>query len=282
MPRGTELAPAAHVRHYDKAVGSEPLAPFDPWKPNIARAYDFLLGGKDNFAADRELAARIMEVYPLAAAVARDSREFLARAVDYVARQGIAQFIDIGSGLPTAPNTHEVATKANPASRVIYVDNDPVVIAHARALLTAAGHADVMPGDLRDPEAIIASVRQGGLISLDEPACVILGTILHFFDPAEAVDIVAALVRAIVPGSFLILSIGFHNETPELADRFVATYDAAAIHAYDRKQAASCFAGLELVEPGLVEARCWRPVVPPASEPSRPGDVLAGVARKPA
>ena len=122
-------------------MGSHPLLPFDSGKPNVARAYDFFLGGKDNFAADRDLAAKMLDVYPLTAVLVRENRAFLARAVDFVSRQGIIQFLDIGSGLPTVPNTHEVACKVNPQARVTYVDNDPVVLSHARALLASAGRS---------------------------------------------------------------------------------------------------------------------------------------------
>ncbi|HEY3906975.1 MAG TPA: SAM-dependent methyltransferase [Streptosporangiaceae bacterium] len=261
-------------------MSSEPLAPFDRGKPNIARAYDFFLGGKDNFAADRELAAKILAVYPLTEVLVRENRAFLARAVDFVSRQGITQFIDIGSGLPTTPNTHEVAGKVNPDARVTYVDNDPVVLSHARALLAAAGRVDAVAGDLRDPDAVLASVRQAGMIDLDQPVCVILGMILHFFDQAEADNVTAELVRTIVPGSFMIMSTGVNNDTPELADRFGSTYNAATVHSFDRKIVAGHFAGLELVEPGLTEVRNWRPEFSLDETEIRPGDILGGVGRK--
>ena len=230
-------------------MGSDPVVPFDPSKPNIARAYDFFLGGKDNFAADRELAAKILLVYPLTGVLVRENRAFLARAVDFVSRQGITQFIDIGSGLPTVPNTHEVASKVNPRAHVTYVDNDPVVLSHARALLADAGRVDAVAGDLREPDAILASVRRTGIIDVDQPVCVILGMILHFFDPAEAERVTAALMRAIPPGSFMIISTGVNNDSPALAGRFGSTYNAATVHSYDRKVVAGLFDGLDLVEP---------------------------------
>ncbi len=263
-------------------MSSEPLRPFDPGKPNIARAYDFLLGGKDNFAADRELAAKIMQVFPLTAVLVRENRAFLARAVDYVSRQGVIQFIDVGSGLPTSPNTHEVARAVDPGARVVYVDNDPVVISHARALLVAAGSVAATPGDVRDPEAVLASAGRTGIIDLHKPVCVILTMILHFLDPAEAADLTAAFVRDIAPGSFLIISVGVNNDAPELGERFATTYTAASVYAHDRKQIAGYFAGLEVVEPGLTEARLWRPAFPPDAAESRPADLVAGVGRKPA
>src|ERR1035437_612692 len=134
-------------------MSNEPLVPFDARKANIARAYDHILGGKDNYAVDRELAAKMLEVYPLAGVLARENRAFLARAIDYVSRQGVGQFIDVGAGLPTSPNTHEVACRVNPDARVVYVDNDPIVISHARALLAADGQVAAAPGDVRPPAA---------------------------------------------------------------------------------------------------------------------------------
>jgi hypothetical protein len=260
-------------------MDNEALVPFNASKPNIARAYDYMLGGKDNFAADRELAARMLEIYPLAGVLARENRAFLARAVEYVSRQGVAQFIDVGSGLPTSPSTHEAASGVNPSARVVYVDNDPVVITHTSAL-PAAGHSvAAVPGDVRRPDLVLASAELTEMISLDEPVCVILAMILHFFEPAQAGDIVARFVRAIAPGSFLIISVGINN-APGLADRVTTAYTAGALHVHDRHQIAGYFTGLEVVEPGLTEVRRWRPTRLAAVTPSRPADVLGGVGRK--
>jgi O-methyltransferase involved in polyketide biosynthesis len=264
-------------------MSSDPLVPFDAKKPNIARAYDYLLGGKDNFAADRELAAKMLEIYPLAGVLARDNRSFLARAVDYVSRQGTAQFIDVGSGLPTSPNTHEVACRVNPAAQVVYVDNDPVVISHATALLAGSGNVAAVPGDVRYPDAILASA--GPVIDLSRPACVILAMILHFFDPAEAAGIVAGFVRALAPGSFLVISVGVHSDEG-LADQVTAEYSAGGLHVHDRGQIAGYFTGLELAEPGLTEVQNWlrahdQGAVPyQGAVPSRPADLLVGIGRK--
>lgn len=260
-------------------MDSDPLVPFDVRKPNIARAYDYLLGGKNNFAADRDLAVKMLEIYPLAGALVRENRNFLAWAVDYVSRQGIAQFIDVGSGLPTCPNTHEVAGQVNPAARVMYVDNDPVVISHATALLGGSGNVAVVPGDARDPEAILASA--GPVIDMNRPVCVILAMLLHFFDPSEARGIAAGFVRALVPGSFLIISMGVNSDAG-LADQIATEYNAGGLHGHDHGQIAGYFAGLELVEPGLSEVRNWllahnRGV---QSTVSRPVDVVACIGRK--
>jgi O-methyltransferase involved in polyketide biosynthesis len=201
--------------------------------------------------------------------------------VDYVARHGVAQFIDVGSGLPTSPNTHEVAGAVNPAAKVVYVDNDPVVISHAAALLAGAGTVAAVPGDLRHPDAILASAGLRAVIDLGQPACVILAMILHFLDPAEADGVVAGFVRALAPGSYLIISVGVSNDTGT-ADRVTTAYTAGALHVHDRGQIAGYLAGLELVEPGLTEVRNWLAAPADSAVPDRPGDVLAGVGRKPA
>lgn len=264
-------------------MGSDPIVPFDVRKPNVARAYDYLLGGKDNFAADRDLAAKMLEIYPLAGVLARENRSFLAWAVDYASRQGTAQFIDVGSGMPTSPNTHEVACQVNPAARVVYVDNDPVVISHATALLADSGNVAAMPGDVRYPDAILASA--GPVIDLSRPTCVILAMILHFFDPAEAAGIVAGFARALAPGSFLVISVGVNSDAG-LADQVTAEYSAGGLHVHDRGQIASYFTGFELAEPGLTEVQNWlrahnQSAMPyQGTVPSRPADVLVGIGRK--
>ena len=246
--------------------------PFDAAKPSIARAYDYALGGKDNFAADRELVARMLEVFPLSVVLTRENRQFLARAVEYVSGQGVRQFIDVGSGLPTSPSTHEVAGHLSPDARVVYVDNDPVVITHLAAL-TASRHpwVTVVPGDARHPEAILASPALTALIDLSQPFCVILGIVLDFTEPAAAADITAAFRRAMPPGSFLIISIGINNDTPDVARRVIETYSAGTVNVHTREQIAGYFAGLEIVAPGLTEARFWRPPVEQAGADSRPG-----------
>lgn len=262
-------------------MSNEPLISFDTSRPNIARAYDFILGGKDNFAADRELAAKMLEIYPLTRALARENRAFLARAVDFVSRNGVVQFIDVGSGLPTRPNTHEVALRVNPDARVVYVDNDPVVISHTTALLAAQGKVVAMPGDASRPEELLASPELTAMIDLARPVCVVLAMILHFFEPSQARDIVSRFVRAVAPGSFLIISVGVGNDAHDLTDRFTSAYTAGALHTHDRRQVASYFTGLEILEPGLTEVRHWLSASPVPATSARPADVLAGIGRKP-
>jgi S-adenosyl methyltransferase len=254
------------------------LVSFDAGTPGIARGYDYVLGGKDNFAADRELYAEVLRVYPLAGALVRENREFQARAVGYVAGQGVAQFIKAGSGMPSTLNTHETA---GPAAQVAYVDNDPVVISHITALLARPGRVAAVPGDVRRPEEVLASPALTALIDTARPFCVILTMILDLIEPAQAVGIVAVFRRAMPAGSYLILSTGVNDNDPDLADRMIKAYTAATVHRHSRQQVVGYFAGLEMVEPGLTEARRWQPPHHQAAAGNRPADVLAGVGRKP-
>jgi hypothetical protein len=254
--------------------------PFDARRPSVARGYNYALGGKDNFAVDRELHEDVMKVFPLGAVLVRENREFLARAVGYVARRGVAQFIEIGSGLPASPGTHEVADQACPGARMAYVDNDPVVISHIAALVASHGQVAAVPGDVRSPEAILASPALTGLIDTGSPWCVILTMILDFVEPTQAARISAVLRRAMPPGSFLILSIGINNDTPDVAQDVIKAYRAASVHLHSREQTAGYLAGLEIVEPGLVAARHWRPLHPQPADDLRPADILAAVGHK--
>ena len=145
------------------------MEPFDTSRPNIARVWDYWLGGKENFAADRELAEKMLAVHPVTARMARENRQFLGRAVSYVAGRGVGQFIDVGAGLPTALNTHDIAQHVNPQARVAYVDNDPVVISHARSLLAKNPGVIAVPGDMRDPGGILGDDGLTALIDLAEP-----------------------------------------------------------------------------------------------------------------
>ena len=268
----------------------EPLVPFDPTRPNVARVYDYLLGGKTNFAADRDEAARLLKVYPLLGDLARENRQFLARAVRYVARQGVTQFIDVGAGLPASPNTHEIAQQTDLAARVAYVDNDPVVITHARCLLAKSAGVVAVPGDLGDPDAILGSPALAGLIDLAEPVCVLLVAVLHFLDTPTAAKVTAAFTRAMPPGSYLVLSVG--HADPGNAAAIHRAYTAARLHHHAREDIRAFFSGLDLIPPGLVDARSWHPAGagppgegPPSGGPrgtERAATVLAGAGRKPA
>jgi SAM-dependent methyltransferase len=259
-------------------MGDDVLLPYDAGKPNIARAYDYLLGGKDNFAPDRELAARLLELDPGLAQGAKENRQFLIRAIDWVARQGINQFIDVGSGLPTMMNTDEAARAVQPTARVAYVDNDPVVVTHGRALLTSECVAAI-PGDLREPDAILADPALAKLIDLSEPACLILCAVLHFIDAATARAVTAAFIRALAPGSYLIISVA--RADGEIANRYMQSYSAGSLHNHSPEQIAGFFAGTELVPPGVVEASAWPVQGAAPANRATVGQLLAGVGCKP-
>ena len=187
------------------------MDPIDSTKPNIARVWDYWLGGKDNFAVDRELAEKLLEVHPPSAQMAQENRRFLGRAVSYVAACGIWQFIDVGAGLPTALNTHDIAQQVSSRARVAYVDNDPMVISHARGLLAKSPGVIAVPGDMREPERILDDPGLAELIDLGRPSCVILSGVLHFLDAQAAREVAAAFARAISPASYLIISVGSGN-----------------------------------------------------------------------
>ncbi len=252
---------------------------FDVSVPSIARVYDYLLDGKDNFAADREVAEKLMAVAPLTVQVTRENRQFLARAVTWAAQQGIGQFIDLGCGMPTVPNTHGTAQKIDPATRVAYVDNDPVVLAHLRAL-AAQGNpgVTVIPGDVREPAPILDAVAAG--VDLAAPACLMMGFLLHFFDPDAARALVASYVAPLAPGSYVVLSAG-RGDSDE-ADKGFGSYSSGAIRVYNHSVAdfTSFFGDLELVPPGVVDSREWHPEWDkPVHLPPREGQVIVGVAR---
>jgi O-methyltransferase involved in polyketide biosynthesis len=253
---------------------------FDMTRPNIARVWDYWLGGKENFAADRELAHKMLEVYPLSALMARENRQFLGRAVTHVAGRGIRQFIDVGAGLPTAVNTHDVACQVAPGARVAYVDNDPVVLAHAGALLATSPGVIAMTGDMRDPAAILADPALTELIDLAEPVCVLLSAVLHFLDVTAARQVAAAFTGAIRPGSYVIISVGTTGVVNELSDAYQAAYTAARLYFHTPDEVISFFDGLELVPPGVAPVRGWNALEPlPDLEP-RQGTFLGGIGRK--
>ncbi len=255
------------------------MEPFDTTRPNIARVWDYWLGGKENFAADRELAEKMLAVHPVSARMARENRQFLGRSVSYVAARGIRQFIDVGAGLPTALNTHDIAQRADPQARVAYVDNDPIVISHARSLLAKSPGVIAVPGEMRDPGRILADAGLAELIDLAEPACVILSAILHFVEAGTARDVAAAFAGALAPGSYLIISVGSGNRSE--GDNFTSAYTAARIYIHSPEEILSFFGGLELVPPGVVSVRCWYGDGQARHLKPRTATFLGGVARKP-
>ena len=238
--------------------------PFEVKNPNIARMYDYMLGGKDHFAADRDAAQSILADFPEVQQVARANRQFVTRAVRHVAGEGIRQFIDVGAGLPTAPAVHQTAQEVNPGARVAYVDNDPLVLAYARALLAKGPGVTVIPGDLRDPAPILANPDLRLLLDLDQPVCVLLASVLHFLLPAEADASVATFRAAMAPGSYLIVSAGTSTGTsPALIDRLRSAYaDTSDITGRPAEEIAAWLTGLDLIPPGLVNVDAWRPGSP--------------------
>jgi O-methyltransferase involved in polyketide biosynthesis len=266
--------PTRNIREADKGVRHPAV---NPSKPNIARIYDYLLDGKDNFAADRDEAERLLEVYPLLPARVRENRLFLARAVNWIADQGIRQFVDIGPGLPTAQNTHQVAQAVNAACRVAYVDYDAVVVAHARALMSANG-VTAIESDLRDPAAIFSHPDTARVIRLGEPLCLILGMVLHFFEAQAVSEIMRTVVKSIAPGSYVVISVGSGDE--QTGARLAHAYTATTLYNHAAGQIARFFDGLELVGPGLVDARHWEPLGA-TRPPAKAGwHTLTGVGRK--
>ena len=276
-------------------VAAVPEDPEDPdWLPpefntgtaHPARVYNYWLGGKDNFAADRKVGDSVMAAIPSAPLLARDNRAFLGRAVHYLAAEaGIRQFLDIGTGIPTAGNTHEVAQAAAPDARVVYVDNDPIVLAHARALMTSdpAGATAFILGDFREPGKILADPALRNTLDLDLPVALILVALLHFFtDDENPQAIVSSLVDALPSGSYLVMT----NLTADFMDQEQAIRATQAgqqggITYVPRTQAevAAFFSGLDLVDPGVVAMQAWRPADAALAVPDGPTS-YAAVGRK--
>jgi hypothetical protein len=256
------------------------VAEFNPKVPSIARVYDYLLGGKDNFAADRELAEKLTSIYPPVAEMMSANRKFVARAVTWAANQGIDQFIDLGAGLPTAPNTHETAQAVIPSARVVYVDNDPVVLTHLNALLAKRSPGvTVLDGDVWQPKAIMSHPTVTRHVDLARPVCAIMAMLLHFIDAPTARALVRDYSAALAPGSFLVITIGRGEN--EVGDRTLSTYNSqgpAGLRNHSPAEFGEFFTGLDIVPPGLGQAQEHRPGWPemPRS-PQRGGQVLAGI-----
>jgi hypothetical protein len=257
-------------------------------EPHPARIYDYFIGGKNHFAADRETAAAILRRSPAANVAARENRAFLGRAVRYLtAEAGIRQFLDIGTGLPTTNNVHEVAQEADPSARVVYVDNDPLVLAHARALLTSApeGRTAYLHADLRDPAAILSHPDTRDLLDFGQPVALMLVAILHFIpDEFQPGGIIATLLDALPRGSYLVASHLTTEHDPAATAAGQQTMREAGMIMQKRDSsvfADLAFAGLELVPPGVVLVSEWRPDgIGPRPLPSEV-NCYAGVARKP-
>ena len=256
---------------------------FDTSVPHSARVYDYWLGGKDNYAADREVGERTIQAYPNVVRSVRANRAFLVRAVRFLAREeGIRQFLDVGTGIPSANNTHEVAQRVAPKSRIVYVDNDPIVLAHARALLTSTseGSCAYVDADMHDPEAIVAGAAQ--TLDFSQPVAVMFVAALQYAgDDAEVDRIVQHLMGPCVPGSFLVISHPASDIDPEQVAEFTRRFNEAGPDTMIRRDRAAVthlFDGLELLDPGVTQTARWRP--DSELEASSPAALWAGVARK--
>lgn len=269
----------------DRLSDQVPKASFDVTVPNVARIYDYFLGGKDNFAADREAAEELRSLLPDAEIACRENRGFLRRAVRYLASDlGIGQFIDIGSGLPTADNTHEIAQAIRPDARVAYIDYDPVVVTHGRALLGSSPNVAVIDADLRRPGVIVGSQSLADLVDFSAPLAILLAAVLHFIpdsdDPYGIVNIVKSVMA---PGSCLVIS----HATQDSVSREetlggMSIYDKASAPMIPRRHGdvLKFFDRMDLVHPGLVNISEWRSSQRRSRRPVR-GLIYGGVARKP-
>jgi hypothetical protein len=252
-------------------------------QPSIARVYDFFLGGSHNFAADRDFGEKMLAAVPRTVWVVKQNRDFLGRAVRYLGSQGIDQFLDIGSGIPTVGNVHEVAASVVANPRVAYVDNDPVAIAHSRAILADVPGATIIGADLLDIQDLLAKPELRAALDFDRPVGILLAAVLHFIlDNDTAQDIVDRLAAAVVPGSYLAISHATADLEQAEAEQVQSLYDrqVARLALRSRAEVAALFHGLELTAPGVVQAPFWRPdgEVETSPDPgSYPG--YAGVAR---
>jgi SAM-dependent methyltransferase len=258
----------------------------DAGKANIARVYDYWLGGSHNFRADQDAARSLTALQPNARAISRANRAFLGRAVRFLAREaGVRQFLDIGSGIPTEQNVHEVARAAAPGSRVVYVDNDEVAVAHSRLMLQDDPDAAVIQADLREPGKILADPQTQLLLDFGRPVAVLLVAVLHFVtDADDPARILATLRDALAPGSYLVICHSCRDANPELAplaERAYSRQVAGQIRPRTREEIRRMFDGFTLVEPGLVWLPEWRPDSP-EDVPENPREFwgLVGVGRR--
>jgi SAM-dependent methyltransferase len=273
--------------------GLQPATPVDPRTgvridttvAHPARRYNYWLGGKDNFAADRESGDRITAAFPTARTAALENRRFMCRAVTHLAEQaGIRQFLDIGTGIPTSPNTHEIAQAIIPDAHVVYVDNDPIVLTHARALLTSTpqGATAYIDADLHQSEGILADPDLRNALDLSQPVALLLVAVLHFIpQSADPKALIAPLVDALAPGSYLVLShMTYDFLPPQAAVRADQVVSTEAFHARPKADIAAFFDGLEFVDPGIVPVSEWRAENEPQPRPT-PVEIgcYGGVAR---
>jgi hypothetical protein len=265
------------------------LDQIDTARPSVARMYDYYLGGRDNYVVDREAADQMMVAVPESKEMVRANRAFLVRAVHHLAAEmGIRQFLDIGSGLPTQQNVHEVAQAVSPDSRVVYVDHDPHAVVHGRALLATGENTDFIHGDLLRPEKILEDPRVGRLIDFDEPVAILIVAILHFVSDEDGpMDILERLRQAMAPGSHLAISHVLDDPRPHAIGKILTASGAPPWHPRSHEDVVRFFDGFDLVEPGVVLLPHWRPPTPAAVPLHRtPGSAeelrwqVAGIARR--
>lgn len=283
----------------EQKLAAEGRAPstVDVSRPSIARMYDYYLGGKDNFAADREAAERVLAIIPQAPVIARQNREFLGRAVRFLAESGIRQFLDIGTGLPTQDNVHQVAQRIAPDSRVVYVDNDPVACLHA-SYLRGCPITAIIEADVRQPEDVLGHPEVRNLIDFTQPVAVLFVAMLHCLaDEDDPAGLVARFREKMAPGSYLVVSHITAEEDDKSVEQALDVYKQVGLTSLTRRSREKIlgfFDGLELVEPGLVSVPDWRPVPVAAESNNRerlstwfdpqhklPTRVLGGVGRMP-
>jgi hypothetical protein len=262
----------------------QPPPGIDASVATAARMYDYYLGGHDNFAADRIAALKVIEAAPEVPVLARENRKFLGRAVRFLAGEvRVRQFLDLGTGLPTRGNVHQVAQDVDPGCRVVYVDNDPMVLAHSRALKTSPGTV-VIQADMRDPDAILGDSQACDLIDFGQPLAILFVAVLHFLsDRDDPRALVSRFLSTAAPGSYLVISHATGGTRPQAADKAAAAYAGTANPATLREpnEIRAFFRGTDLIEPGLVPVQLWRQTDPDPVSPHSVG-ILGGVGRKPA
>lgn len=255
----------------------DPHVDVDPTVPSSARMYDFYLGGKDNYPADREAASKVIAAHPDQPVLARANRGFLVRAVRFIAEQGITQFLDLGTGIPTSPNVHEVARDVDPSARVVYVDNDPIVTSHNRALRATHDGVTGVEADIREPSRIIGHPGVRATLDFEQPVAVLTCAVFHFIPNAQ--EIVDVFRDTIAPGSYLGLSTATtegltREEIRAIEDAYAASNVPAVFRT--RREIEDLFTGFDVVEPGIVPVGRWR-----EDEPDTHIRILAGVGRLP-
>ncbi|SCE89677.1 S-adenosyl methyltransferase [Micromonospora viridifaciens] len=253
-------------------------------RPSVARMYDYYLGGSHNFAADRATAQAMVAAVPEAPLMAQANRAFLRRAVQFLAESGVRQFLDIGSGIPTVGNVHEIAQKVDPECRVVYVDVDPVAVAHSREILAGNDRATVLQEDLRRPAAILDHPEVTRLLDFTQPVAVMIVAVLHFIPDADRPEeILRTLRAALAPGSYLVMSQASDDGRTQTGERAEAeqVYRRADNQLFIRSRAelAALFDGFELVDPGVVWVPQWRPETPEQAENAAQAVFLGGVGR---